>query len=117
MWVCTSLDILIFQKLEAGKSRYRQIAAQHKEARQECRQVIRCRINGRHIRRDFDKPKADLDFQESQNHFQDIGEIWNFKTEHNTRNGISGIDCHSNRKTDMRHCMQNARQHAQNISA
>ena len=41
MWVCTSLDILIFQKLEAGKSRYRQIAAQHKEARQECRQVIR----------------------------------------------------------------------------
>lgn len=51
--------------------------------------------------RDFEKIKANMNFQKSKHHFQNLWDIWNNQSENNSSNCISSENCHCNCKADM----------------
>ena len=110
-----SLDILMLQKPETNNDGQNEITDQHNKARQEGRQVIRCRIDRRHMRRDFDKIEVNLNSQKSQNHLQNFRDIGNRKADNNACNCISGVDRCGKRKADVRHHKKNARNNGKSI--
>lgn len=69
------------------------------------------------MRRDFEKIKVNMNFQKSQNHFQNFRYIRNHKAENNACNCIPGVDRHRKRKADVRHCKKNACDYGKSIVA